>query len=215
LEANEPEMLPHMRCADKGETMRKNGWIGGLLGGLVIFVWGNLSWTVLPVHEFHMKNIPPSAINEDVIRTEMQESGIYHFPGFPGEEEMKADPEGAWEKMLAKFEQGPIVHFMVVDADGGPWMTPMNFVWYFVINVGSALLVAWMLTQAVGSLPSYGSRVGFVLVAGLFAFLFGPLTNWNWWHFPTNFTMATLLDYAVSWGGAGLVMARFIRPDSV
>ncbi|MBD3167063.1 hypothetical protein GF324_10720 [bacterium] len=195
--------------------MSRKSWIGGLLGGLVVFIWGNLSWTVIPIHEFHMKDVPEAAINEEVIRTDMLATGVYHFPGFPSEEEMQADPKAAMAGMMEEYMEGPIIHFMVVDADGGPWMNPISFLWYFLINVGSALLIAWMLSKAVGGLPKYTGRFVFVLVAGLFAFLFGPLTMWNWWHFPANFTFATLIDYVISWGGAGLVMAHFIRPDIV
>jgi hypothetical protein len=79
-----------------------------------------------------------------------------------------------------------------------------------LILMASALLLTWLLLQTSGL--SYLSRVIFLGGAELAAGVMVDLPNWNWWGFSTGYTVVNLIDGAITWLLAGLVIAEVARP---
>jgi hypothetical protein len=65
--------------------------------------------------------------------------------------------------------------------------------------------------MAGGGLQSYGAKVLFVAVVSLFAALFGNLPYWNWYSFPTDYTIAYMGTSVLAWSVAGLGMAKVMK----
>ena len=97
-------------------------------------------------------------------------------------------------------------------------MTPMGpkvLLMGFVIDFAAALLVAMLLTCAAsGCCQGYAYRVGFVVGMGIFTALIGHFSYWNWMNFPTDYTIAFVIDNVVGWTLAGLVIAAIIKPTT-
>ncbi len=55
--------------------------------------------------------------------------------------------------------------------------------------------------------------LGFVIVAGMLATIAANVSYWNWYGFPTSYTLAALVDMVVGYALAGLVMAWFIKKE--
>ena len=47
---------------------------------------------------------------------------------------------------------------------------------------------------------------------GVFEWLDINVSYWNWYKFPTAFTVASLVEQLIGWTLAGLVMALILRP---
>jgi len=96
--------------------------LAALLAAVATFIWGTLSWVVLPLHEASMFNLPEDAVNWEVMKEKMTEKGIYHFPGYPEGELTPQQQESAMEEMTRKYEIGPLIHLMIYDPNGGKIM---------------------------------------------------------------------------------------------
>ncbi|MDZ7290008.1 MAG: hypothetical protein ONB44_06170 [candidate division KSB1 bacterium] len=182
----------------------KRVFIAGLLGGLAVFVWGMISWMALPWHNTTMHSLA----NEDAIvenlRANLTTTGVFYFPGEPhSEAEMQAFTE--------KHKRGPL-GFLVYLAEGRDPMAPMLFVRGLLLNLITAILAAYLLSQAVDKLKTYVQRVAFVGLLGVFAALVSHVTSWNWFYFPADYTLVMSADLVVAWIIAGLVIAWRIKP---
>jgi hypothetical protein len=55
-------------------------------------------------------------------------------------------------------------------------------------------------------------RVACVTLVGILASIMTLVPYWNWYGFPTDFTLAQIAENAVGWFLAGLVLALIVRP---
>lgn len=171
--------------------------IGGIAGGIVVFVWGAVSWMVLPWHEATLKRFS----NEDVVSVTLDayapDTGVYVLsPGM--------DESG---KPVEDQETGRVV-FAAIQ----PPMPSMNAAMLkgLVTQVLAALLVTWLVIKA--ALPGFGQRVLLVLAFAAGASLVGIVPNWIWWGFSTGYTLVNIADLLIGWGLAGLVISWAAKP---
>lgn len=189
--------------------------IGGLVGGLVFYIWQSFSWMMLP---WHMpKNIPDPEPVVELLQERITEHWVYHFPSFPDEMNDKSlskdDKKKVWDAVEARYKKGPRIMQMVYLPGGGPFMYSAQFVFGILINIVMATVAAYLLSLASGKLSGYGQRVIFVALVGLIASLSGPITNWNWWLYPAGFIVAVAVDMIIAWVLAGLVIAKIVKPE--
>ncbi len=61
----------------------KKAILGGLLGGLTLFVWGSISHMALPLGEAGVRAIPPAAEGAVLaaLKGALSERALYVFPG--------------------------------------------------------------------------------------------------------------------------------------
>ena len=80
-------------------------------------------------------------------------------------------------------------------------------------NVGAtyleALLAVFLLAQT--SIASFGGRVGFVFVTGILAAIATNVSYWNWWGFPTVYTLSYMFIQVVGFFLVGVVAAIMFR----
>ncbi len=188
--------------------MVKKILIGGVVAGILVFIWGAVSHTVLPLGHVGLKDLPA----EDVVLTSLKKSitepGLYTFPG------MDRDKSGdvSSEEMAAakvKYEAGP-TGMLLYQPQGRAGMT-MQLVIEFITNVLGGLIAALLVSLTAAG---FGARVLCVMLMGLFGWLAIDVSYWNWYRFPLDFTGAAAAEQVIGWLIAGVAIAAIVKPSS-
>jgi len=191
--------------------MGKKIVLGGLAGAIVAFVFLGFLHMATHLGEVGVTFLPDQAAALPMMRMAIHEPGMYMFPGDAAMATAKgAQQKAAMDKYQAEYKQGP-TGILIYIPGGQEFSFGHLLVNQFGITLLAALVVAWMLGMAAGSLASYGSRVLFVALPSVFAGIFNDLPYWNWYNFPANYTVAHILGNVVCWVLAGLVMAKIIK----
>ncbi len=175
--------------------MTKRILLSSLLGGLVMFIWGAISWTALPWHHWTFNSFKDSAQVSQIIKTNTSQSGMYLLNTEPTAE----NPQSTAKPLVfaSVFQPG-------MSSSMGPYL-----IGGLIIQIIAAFLVSLLLNMTRGL--SYAARVGFVVLFGLAAFVSTELPYWNWFHFSTSYTLVSLLDLLIEWFLGGLVIAKIIK----
>lgn len=78
--------------------------LGGVLGGVVLFIWGALSHMVLPIGEMGIQSLPAEEALLPAMRSAIHSPGLYFFPGMGAGGHPSPEEQKAWEE---KYEAGP------------------------------------------------------------------------------------------------------------
>lgn len=179
--------------------------IGGLVGGLIVFVWGAISHMVLPLGEAGIDMMPNEDAVLETMKTSLPGAGLYIFPGL----DMKSHPseaeQKAWEE---RYRTGP-AGILVYRPVGGEAIAAAQLIKELLSNIAGALVAAFLLAKIAGG---YGPRVAAVALLGLFAWLSIGVSYWNWYGFPSTYTLAEGVEQTVGWSLAGLAIAKIVKP---
>ncbi len=187
--------------------MSKKILLAGVLGGLAMFIWGAVSHMVLGLGESSVKAMQNEETVIATMSENMKEPGLYLFPGGVPSNDMTKEQQ---EELMRKWAQGPS-GFLVFHPEGMPAMAAKTLLTELLSNILTALVAAFLLSQGLGTLTSFGSRVLFVALIGLVPFLSLSASYWNWYGFPASFTFAELVDQVGGFGLAGLVLAALVK----
>jgi hypothetical protein len=185
-------------------------WTAAVAGGIALFVWGAVTWTLVPLTSGVFRTLP----NEERVTSDLRErglaAGVYVFPGVPDLGGLNAEERAAAEEArVEKLRRGP-VGVLVFDPEG---TTPTRRFWPLLRGLGFALAAAsfsmWALSR-IGP-ATYLGRAGFVLALGVFAWALGPGTQWAWFNYPSDYLLATLAESVGGWLIVGLVQAGIVR----
>ena len=108
--------------------MTKRIIIGGLISGVVMFLWGAVSHMVLRLEESALKQFEPAS--ETPVLAAMQagikQSGVYFFPGMDESPNLSKEQKGAEQKKwLDKYAAGPR-GLLIYRADGEQFSFPKH-----------------------------------------------------------------------------------------
>lgn len=146
------------------------------------------------------------AVVED-IEDHLQETGVYYFPPMtsmrPDETEMESYTE------LHKSSPSGMIFYNAEHLDP---MSPTRLFIGFLVDVGAAFFATLLLIVALPSLPRYWGRVVFVAALGAFAIFSTRMVDGVFLNLPPRWTVNMILDTAISWTLAGLVLAAIVRP---
>jgi hypothetical protein len=185
--------------------------IGAVVGGVVMFIWGAIAWMVLPLHTPTIKEVPNEDELRAILKKNVTEPGFYVVPGW-GHEGMTKEQHDAMMKVWEqKHREGPRMVGVLLPQGGDPMMA-QYYVRGFALDLLAAFVAAWLLSKAAAGLASYGARVQFVTVTGLFAGIAVHLPYWNWLEFPTDYTIACMADVTIGWLLAGLAIGTVVKP---
>lgn len=178
--------------------------IAGLIGGVVFFMWAAFAHMVLPIGEMGMQR-PAS---EDAViaaaSANMSTPGVYVVPGLSGDQ-MK--DEAAVKAYSEKAKSNPYA-FVVYQPQGKDGMDMGgNLATQFISDTLSAIVVAFVL--GLGAF-GFSKRVFIATALGLFSWLTLSVPFWNWYRFPLDFTLGTLLEQVLGWLIAGVAMAWYL-----
>lgn len=208
-----------------GCGMQKTLWKSALLGGIIVFIWGIISWMLLP---WHMMTTHKFVNEEQVamaVKANAPQSGIYFLPSChvddnqnnqsqneqPSKEDRdnaKADLQQRMNDAKARMKRGPVL-FTSVCLEGMDPSSPKPFIGCLVIQIIAAFLASWLLMHA--KAQPYMRHVWFVTVIGLFAAVVSALPSWNWMGFSTGWTIVSILDLVIGWFLAGLAIAKIMK----
>jgi len=88
-----------------------------------------------------------------------------------------------------------------------PGMSTKTLLTELASNILATLVAAFLLSQTLGTLTSFGSRVLFITLIGLVPFLSISVSFWNWYGFPGGFTLGEFIEQVAGFGLAGVAMA--------
>lgn len=167
--------------------------IGGLVAGLLLFVWQTLSYTVL---NLHAKAFRYTALQDSIIHqlgSQLPGEGQYLLPTLPPEASA-ADREA-----------------LMTSAEGKPWAIVSyhsalsinmgtNIVRGAIVNIVLMMLFCWILSLF--GQAGFGQVFIASIFTGLIQFMNGAYTQHIWYH--SFDLMAHLTDAIVGWGLAGI-----------
>lgn len=182
--------------------------LASLLGMLVLFIWGFISWTVFHLHGSAIQELPEGDSIATVLDQHIEENGAYYYPGEPPSNTSAEE----YKTYTEKHENGPL--FMVLfKKDGAGVMDPAIFIRGLIIQLLITFLISYIMKQVVDLLGVYLQRVLFVTGLGLIAVLGTYFTQWNWFYYPTLYTVMMSVDLLAGWILAGLVISAIIKPE--
>ncbi len=180
----------------------KKSLIGALVGGIIIFIWQFLSWTMVNLHQPSQQYTPKQEAILSVLNDNLEEGG-YYLPGMPQNSSMEE-----YEKLMKESE-------------GKPWATiqyhkamennmVMNMIRGLVTNILTVWLLCWILLRI--NVPNFATILIASLFIGLIVFLNVPYTNYIW--FESFDLWAHFADAIISWGLCGLWLAWWLTRNN-
>lgn len=188
--------------------------LAGVLAGLAVFVWGMLSHMAFGLSEAAVKSLP----NEPAVLTALQQNvkapGFYLYPG--GMEALQNAPADQQEALTRQYEETyktqPHGVLILTPPTGTMYSFPKLLLNELLSNMLGGLIAAWLLSLALGSLPSFLGRLCFVALLGSFSAVAIDFSYWNWYDFPTKYLLISLVDNTLGWALAGAVLAFLLKP---
>jgi hypothetical protein len=180
-------------------------FVAGLIGGIVMFVWGALAHMVLGIGDKGMHVGTPYAATLAALRQEAPEAGIYYLPSTTRDK--MSDPAAQAALHDATKDSG--YAWIVYHPGGNPGAVDMgpNLGKQFATDFLSAWIAAFVLSLvALG----FGKRVLVAALMGVFAWLVVSVTYWNWYLFPLDYTLGLLAKFAIGWALAGAAIAWWL-----
>ena len=176
----------------------KKAIIGGLVGGLILFVWQSLSWTVLNIHKSQTEYTPAQAEILKCLSDSGLPEGSYFIPNVAPT--VPADQHQAeMEKNIGKPWATLTYHHKMTSNMG------LNLFRGFVINFLSVFLLCLVLLG--DNALSFKKVMTACLSIAAITYMLEPYLYSIW--FQTN-TIPDLLDAAVQWTLAGLFLAWYL-----
>lgn len=176
----------------------KKQLVATLVGGLILFIWQFLSWSMLPVHQSEYGYTPNQDKIMEALNQNLTEEGTYMLPGVP--------PGSSQEEAQAAMEAGA----------GKPWASisyhksmntamGMNLVRGFVVDLLAAFLLIWLLMKVPNL--TLGMAMQASVAVGIIGYLTIPYLNSIW--FETD-SIGHLIDALVQWGLVGLWLGWYL-----
>jgi hypothetical protein len=179
--------------------------IAGIIGGIVMFIWGAVAHMALPIGEMGLKVPTDQQAALSALAPTTAGEGIYMYPSIEPE---KMGDDAAM-KAFTEANKSSAFAFVIYQPGGNPAMTSMapNLVKQFVSDTLAALVAAWVLSL---SAFGFGKRVAIAGALGLFSWLAVNVPYWNWYMFPTTFTAGALVEQVVGWLISGAAIAWWL-----
>jgi hypothetical protein len=193
------DRFPSEDAAENGLTLKKRkpwrilamkNMLLSLVAGIVLFVWGFVSWVVLPWHMAVANRFTDEAAVSRVLKENSPQAGVYYLPF--SEKDHGPNMVGAFANVL-------------------PQGTEMNMNRQMAVGVVTQVLSAFLVLGLLGmrSGLSYWGKVGFFALAGLTIGFVSHAPYWNWFGFPAPYVGVTIADGVIGWTLAGLAVAKF------
>lgn len=181
--------------------LMKRALLGSIVGGLLIFLWQTLSWTVLDLHRPAQDYTPKQDSIMAVLNATLTEGG-YLMPMAPkgaSMDETRAKMEASVGKPWASIQ-----YHRSLNADNNQMY--MNMGRGYVTTVIMVWLLCWILAKS--NRAGFGTIFLACIFTGLIVFINVPYTTHIW--YQTFDTKAHLVDALASWGLCGLWLGYWL-----
>jgi hypothetical protein len=167
--------------------------IATFLGAVVMYLWIFIAHMALPLGEAGIKQIDNEEPLLAAMKSTLHDPGMYMFPRMaPG------DSEAAYQKKMATGPSGILVYFPTREFQFGKSLAIEFVTELMVVAIGMYLLT---LTR----IGTFAGRCGFFALFGLALATATNVSYWNWYGYPSTYTLA----YSFT-GWAGCVFAGLI-----
>ncbi len=177
--------------------------LASFLAALALFVWGFVFWAVLPTDRVFATPNDGDALAR-VLREQLPRSGVYALPD-PALQRAHADD------YARRHAEGPVAMVFAHPA-GRPAMPPSTFVLGFLQMLATSVAAALLLRRCAPALPTFGARVGAVMLAFVVAVTLVDLAAPIWWTNPWQLHALNGLFHLSGGLLVALVLAR-LAPD--
>ena len=174
--------------------------IGALVGGILVFIWQTLSWTVLNLHAKEYQKTTAEQPIISFLEGHFKEDGQYRVPS--------VNPDATKEEIEAAM----------VAMEGKPWAVVNYHKAYkneMMSNIlkgfFAALIAALFVVYVISTNPNrtFGGIFISTLLIGVAGYLYIPYANHIWWEQPGAVT--NLMDVLISWGLCGLWLGWYLK----
>lgn len=189
--------------------MGKRAVLAGLLAAVGMFVWSSIAHMLTPLGDAGIHDVP----NEDAVLTALRaagaDSGMYLYPGLGlGSNSTRAERSASMDRYAAKLATSPS-GMIVYHPPGAKPITPQQLITEFLTELAEALIAVFLLVRL--RAQTFGSRVGFLTLIGVIGATATNIPYWNWYGFPTIYTVSYMTIQIVSFCVAGLIVATVLR----
>ena len=188
--------------------MAKKVLLAGILGGIVMFLWGGLWHDQLPTAVAGLRSLPNEQAVVGVMKANIPEPGMYLFPGLGVPDNAPfAQKKEAMKKLTQNPPGGPqgVLIFDPVSTGLSVKMLATEA----VTNIVQALLVAFLLAQT--GLRRFSSRLGFAFVVGLVASITTNISLWNFYRFPTSWIVGQIVFLVLGYFLVAIIAAAMVK----
>jgi len=182
--------------------------LGGILGGIAMFMWEGLAHEVLPLGEAGIGGMTGEPAVMACIKDNVKQGGFFIFPWMDTTPGLTKDQR--MQKTMEKAKVGP-AGLMVVSPGGMEYNMGTLLGKQCLFDIVAMLLAAALVSWA-GVLKGFGGRLGFVTLLGLLPTLSVDLPFNNWYGFPNTFTAAQFVMHMVGYFVGGLLIAVIVKP---
>lgn len=181
----------------------KKSIVGAIVGGLLIFIWQTLSWTVLDLHRPSQDYTAAQDTIMNVLNASLQKEGGYLMP---------ASPKGTGFEEATKAAEKNM---------GKPWAsiqyhrsfdTTMNEMYVNMIRgLVATILMVWLLCWILGKWNKTGFFNVFLacIFTGLIVFINEPYNQFIWYKIFD--VRAHMIDALASWGLCGIWLGWWMK----
>lgn len=188
--------------------MAKRVVLAGILGGIVMFLWGGLWHDQLPTAFAGLRSLPNEQAVVAALKTNVPEAGMYLFPGFGVPDSAPfADKKAAMQNLEKNPPAGP--QGLLIYSPAGIGLSPKMLATEATTNIIQALLVAFLLAQT--GLKRFSSRLGFAFVLGLVAATTTNISLWNFYQFSTAWIVGQISFLILGYFLVGIVVAAIVK----
>ncbi len=179
--------------------------ISGVVAGVSLFIWLSLIHLATPLAQVGIRSIH----NEDEVMTSIksniQEPGFYMFPGAAtAPNASKQERRAAMAKAMEKMKTSP-TGILVVYPNGKEPLAPALMLVELLNDIVQGLLLAWLIWLSWET--TMGGRVKIGFIVGIIASFVTNVSYWNWYGFPTNYTVASIFGEVMGYVVMGAVVA--------
>lgn len=174
--------------------------IGSLLSAVALMVYGFVFWATPVSNPGFGEGANIDAL-QTAISDAVPESGTYVIPNPYIEDQ---------DLFVAQHERGP-VGILHIQKEGSPAMQPSVFIIGFIHNFVTAMILAILLQMAIPALPTYGGRVMFCTICGVFAAVWENFTGPIWFASPWAFYVVRSIYTIIGMTIVGAILAKFVR----
>jgi hypothetical protein len=181
--------------------MSKKIYQCGLIGGIIVFVWGMAFSMLFPWHKTEFKKFSCEKSVKYCIENNAPESGLYQLPSVNYKDKQK--------KMDAekRMQEGPYA-FVAVRLEGKQLGLYGARVAMFLVDVIVATIVTWLLFQ---TRLHYKHSLLFLAFIGLAFGLMHAVPMVIWVGFPAMFAFMAIIKSVSGWMLAGLAISKIAK----
>lgn len=179
--------------------------LSGIVAGIAFFIWLSIVHLATPLGQVGVRAVPNEAEVVRSIQDNVANEGLYMFPGaVPPPGATAAEKKAVMAAAMEKMKTTP-TGIMVVFPHGKAPLAPAQLVTELANDIVQGLLLAWLLSQT--GIMTIPGKLRFALVVGVAASMLTNVAYWNWYGFPTDYTLSYMFGEISGYVVMGLAIA--------